>query len=119
MYGLPKNFNSSFLKGKIIEQVSFAQYQVNLFFCGNVWIGIEGAYKLFHEDRLLENVNNFPLSNSKLLLLIGKLVKDVSFESKSGNILIEFDDGYKLLIFGDVGPYEAYTLFNGVNEIIV
>jgi hypothetical protein len=119
MYGLPESFDPSFLKGKEIGSVCFAAYQVNLHLEGNIWIQIEGRYRLLRGDDTLEVVEAFPLIQSSLPQLIGKRTIDVSFSSKSGNIEISLENAMRLQIDGDTGPYESYRLFDGRNETIV
>jgi len=54
MYGLPETYDPSFLKGKDIERVCFATHQVNLYLEGNVWIQIEGKFRVYSGVELLE-----------------------------------------------------------------
>lgn len=119
MHGLPTTFDPHFIKGKEVESILFAAYQVNLYFSNNVRIQIEGSYKLYCGNEELESVKTFPVLNSSLLRLIGKKTLDVLFTPSSGNIEIKFEDTMRLLIDGEVGPYESYRLFDGRNEIIV
>jgi hypothetical protein len=119
MYGLPKTFDPSFLKGKEIGSITFAAYQVNVYLDGNVWVQIEGRYKLLRDGKMLETVNAFPISQSSLLQLIGEKIVDVSFTAQSGDIELALENGHKLLIEGDTGPYESYRLFDGQKELIV
>ena len=119
MHGLPETFDSSFFRGKEIENITFAAYQVNLHLDGNVWVQIEGRYKLLRDGEIIETVNAFPIMQSSLLQLIGKKVTDVSFTARSGDIELALENGHKLLIEGDTGPYESYRLFDGQKEMIV
>jgi hypothetical protein len=119
MHGLPETFDPSFLKGKEIQSIAFAAYQVNVHLDGNVWVQIEGRYKLLLGGEIIETVSAFPISQSSLLQLIGKKITDVSFIARNGDIELVLDNGYKLLIEGDTGPYESYRLFDGQGEIIV
>jgi len=120
MYGLPKTFNPSFLLGKTVEQVCFAQYHVLLCFGSKIWIQVEGKYILYCGSEIMESVAfEAPVSESGLLHLIEKTVIDVSFEIESGDITLVFTDNFKLLINGDTGPYESYRLCDGENEILV
>lgn len=119
MYGLPTTFDPSFLKGKKVETISFAGYQVNLYLEGMVWIQIEGHYTLTLGSEVIESVCAFPLSQSLLLQLIGREVHAVTFSSKSGDLEVMFEGVYSLFIKGDIGPYESYRLFDGQRELIV
>ena len=119
MYNLPTTFDPSFLQEKQIESICFFPYQVNLYLSGGVWVQIEGHYKLLCGSKVLESVSSFPLSQSALLQLIGKKVIGVSFTAQSGDIELTAENGFKLFIDGNVGPYEAYRLFDGQKEIVV
>ena len=119
MNGLPESFDPSFLHGKEIESIGFAAYQVNVHLDGNVWVQIEGRYRLFRDGEVIEAVSAFPISQSSLLQLIGKKITDVSFTAQSGDIELSLENEHKLLIEGDTGPYESYRLFDGLNELIV
>lgn len=119
MHGLPETFDPSFLKGKEIESITFAAYQVNVYLNGNVWVQIEGRYKLLRDGKVIEAVSAFPISQSLLLRVIGKKVTSVSFTAQNGDIELELENGNRLLIEGDTGPYESYRLFDGKRELIV
>lgn len=119
MHGLPETFDPSFLKGKEIESVTFAAYQVNVYLEGKVWVQIEGRYKLLCDGKVLEAIAAFPIAQSALVQVIGKKIVEVSFTRQSGDIEIILEGGYKLLIDGETGPYESYRLFDGQKELIV
>jgi hypothetical protein len=119
MYCLPENFDPAFLQGREVESVCFTAYQVNIYFDGKIWVQIEGCYKLFHGETLLESASEFPLSESALIQLIGAKIIGVTFTAKSGDIEFTLESGHRLLIDGGVGPYESYKLFDGQKEVIV
>jgi hypothetical protein len=118
MYGLPKDFDASFLIGREVESICFAQYQVNFRFSDGVWIQIEGAFKHFQQDDLIEVAEGFPIQQSSLMRMLGQKVVAVNF-SVNGDINLTFSNGNKLFIAGECGPYEAYIICNGKKEIIV
>jgi hypothetical protein len=119
MHGLPETFDPSFLMGKSVESITFTAYQVNVYFDGNVWMQIEGGYKLIHDSNIIEVVNAFPVLQSSLLQLIGKKIANVSFTARSGDIEMVLDNGLRLYLEGESGPYESYRLFDGQRELIV
>ena len=119
MYGLPETFDPSFLKGKEIESICFAAYQVNVYLAGKIWLQIQGRYELLRDGEVLEAVSAFPVSQSLLPLLIGKKIVDVSFTAQNGDIELRFDNEHQLFVEGDTGPYESYRLFDGQRELIV
>lgn len=119
MHGLPTTFDPSFFRGKSVETITFAAYQVNVYLDGNVWVQIEGHYSLLRGGKVIESVSAFPVLESALLQLIGKKVVDVSFTAKSGDIEFELENGLKLRLEGECGPYESYRLFDGQKELVV
>lgn len=118
MYGLPENYDTSFLKGKEVESVCFARYQVNVNFEGGVWIQIESGYRIVSQCEDLEVVMSFPAVHSVFPTLLGVRVVDVA-TSAAGDMEIRFDGGLALRLTGDSGPYESYRIFDGVREVIV
>ena len=119
MHGLPTTFDPTFLRGKSVESITFAAYQVNVYLDGNVWVQIEGRYSLLHGGKVIESVNTFPILQSTLLQLIGRKVVDVSFTAKIGDIEFELENGLRLRLEGECGPYESYRLFDGQKELVV
>jgi hypothetical protein len=51
--------------------------------------------------------------------LVGKRVQKVTFEPASGDLTIDWEGDYRLVVVGDYGPYEAYKIFDGSSETIV
>jgi hypothetical protein len=119
MHGLPRTFDSSFLKGRAFESVSFLPYQVNLYLTDGVWLQIEGRYKLLQDNIKVEAVSGFPVSQSALPQVIGKKVVSVDFNAPSGDLNIALEGGLSLFVEGDTGPYESYRLFDGSKEVVV
>ena len=70
-------------------------------------------------EEMLENVSEFPISESKLMRLVGTEVSDVRFDCPSGNLMLKLSRGHELHIDGDVGDYEAYQVFDGQGVWIV
>lgn len=119
MHGLPESFDPSFLMEKEVETLTFTTYQTNIQFDGGVWLQIEGGYTLSLNVEVIETVREFPIAQSSLMQLIGKKITNVSFVRRNGDIELTLEDGYKLFLEGDIGPYESYRFFDGQKEIIV
>lgn len=119
MHGLPSTFNTSFLLDKELESVCFSAFHVSFLFPGGVCIQVEGQCALLQAGVALEKISSFPIYQSLLPKLVGRKVQSVSFESVSGDLTIDWEDDYHLLLVGDNGPYEAYSIFDGSNETIV
>lgn len=118
MYGLPKDYDVSFLIERELESICFAQYQINLHFTGSVWIQIEGKFKHFYGGKLIEEVEEFPISQSALLQTIGQKIIAVNF-TMDGNFELVLNKNNRLFIIGDNGAYESYRIFDGQKETII
>lgn len=113
MYGLPKNFDGSFLVGHTLEMVCFAQYQVNLHFDSKINIRIESSfsYKVEHPVKM-------PVQNSNLMELLGMTVTEVH-GSEDGTLNLLFENGQLLKIYDTSKQFESYIITFEGKEIIV
>jgi hypothetical protein len=118
MYGLPKDYDVSFLIERELESICFAQYQINLNFTGTVWIQIEGKFKHFDGDKLIEQVEEFPISQSALLQTLGQKITAVNFTT-DGDLELVLSKKNRIFIMGDNGAYESYRIFDGQKETII
>lgn len=108
----------SFLIERETESICFAQYQINLHFAGGVWIQIEGKFKHFNGDKLIEEVENFPISQSALLQTLGQKITAVNFKA-DGDLELILNKKNRIFIIGDNGAYESYRIFDGQKETII
>ena len=119
MYALPDDFDGSMLLSKELESVGFNQYQVCLFLEGGTLVQIEGEYQ-FHSGEITERrCLDDGVGPSHLPLLVGETISDLLIDRSNGDLVLSFKNGASLVIFGDVGPYEAYKIVSGGREIIV
>jgi hypothetical protein len=113
MYGLPKDFDGSFLVGRTLEMVCFNQTQVYLHFDEHVSIAIESAFSCGTEE-----VVDVPVKESHLMELLGSSVS-VARGDENGTLGLLFDGGQVLKIYDTTKQYESYTITYGGKEIIV
>ena len=113
MYGLPKDFNGSFLVERTLEMVCFNQNQVYLHFDTNITIAIEGAFS-YKTDQVI----NVPVQNSNLMELLGSSVL-VAQGDENGTLSLNFDNGQTLKVYDMTKQYESYTISYGDKVIIV
>jgi hypothetical protein len=118
MYKLPKDFDVSFLIGRELESVCFAQYQVNLNFTDGVRVQIEGRFKLFGDADLLEQVDEFPISHSALPRIIGQKVTAANVTADSDLELV-LNGENRLFVIENNGPYESFRIYDGQKETII
>ncbi len=113
MYGLPKNFDGSFLVGRTLEGVWFRQFLVNLDFGDTIHISIEGAFG-YGDDAIA----NAPVRESNLMRSIGSSVEAATGEA-DGTLILHFSDGKTLRIFDSSPQYESYSITFGDKTIRV
>lgn len=119
MYGLPENFDGSFLLGRTLEMICFNANQIYLHFDGQVTITIEGT---FSHQRAQSGSNtqvlSIPVSESDLRQLLEHKVSAISAD-KDGTLSLVFDDGQTLTCYDQLPNYESYQISQGDNVIIV
>ena|SRR6266851_6360151 len=118
MYGLPVDFNSEFLVGRVLEQVCFNENQISLRFDADVGITIEGAYA-YQDTPLAEDAPTMhaPASSSRLMQLLGHSVSRAE-GTPEGTLSLFFENGHALRCF-DTPGYESYQIRLGDRVIIV
>lgn len=119
MYPLPEDFDASYLSGRCVEGVCFAEFQINLHFSGAVILQIEGRHEFEHAAGASEIHDRFPIEQSHLPSIIGDVVTALEFDRPSGDMKISFARGAKLCLWGDCGPYESYRLTSKDGNIVV
>ncbi|MHC4525129.1 MAG: DUF6188 family protein [Planctomycetota bacterium] len=113
MYGLPKDFDGTFLVGRTLEMVCFAQYQVFLHFDPEITITIESSFS-YQSDQMI----SVPVKKSDLMNLLGISVKEVQGD-KNGTLSLTFTNGEILKIYDNSEQYESYRIAYKGTEIIV
>ena len=113
MYGLPKDFDGSFLVGRTLEMVCFSQNQVYLHFDEDIIITIESAFSCNTEQ-----VVDVPVQDSNLMRLVGSAVSVVQGDT-NGTLSLLFDNGQTVKVYDTTKQYESYTISYGGKTIIV
>src|ERR1043166_628263 len=117
MYDLPKGFSFEFLRERELELLCFSPYAVTLHFSGNVRMQIEGLFTHRAAQRTAEP-SHFPLSESKLMRLLTQRVTAVKAKP-NGTLDFSFSNGDALIIEGNTGPYESYSVSRPEAEPLV
>jgi hypothetical protein len=115
MYGLPRDFDASFLVGREVEVVCFAQYNVYLHFDGKISITIESAFS-YKTDQVVDV--QVPLKESNLTELPGASVVAARGD-EDGTLTLVFNNGQTLKVYEDDKHYECYHIAHGEKEIHV
>ena len=113
MYGLPLNFDGSFLLGRTLEAVCFSEYQIILYFDEELLITIESSFSL-HNDEVV----SVPVQNSNLMKLVGISVSEILSE-KNGTLHLTFCSGDRLKLYDTSTQYESYRITYKGKDIIV
>ncbi len=113
MYGLPKDFDASFLIGRTLEQVCFSQNQVSLHFDDNITLTIESAFAY-----KTQQVVNVPVHESNLMELLGASAS-MAHGAENGTLSLTFDNGQSLKVYDTTKLYESYTITYRGKVIIV
>jgi hypothetical protein len=118
MYGLPKDFDASFLVGLTLEMVCFNINQVYLHFSDHVMITIEGD--LVHQISPSDDTSNIspPIHESNLMQLLEHSVSN-AFGDDEGTLTMVFDNGQTLKCLDTSPNYESYQIKHGEHIIIV
>jgi hypothetical protein len=104
MFGLPVDFDPSFLCGRTLDTVCFTAYQVNLHFSDDCLISVEGDLSLDEGERL-----RLPDVVSALYLLIGLEIDSVH-STKAGPLSLSFRGKGTLQIHDSSGQFESYAV---------
>ncbi|MHB8755297.1 MAG: DUF6188 family protein [Candidatus Acidiferrales bacterium] len=118
MYGLPANFDSSFLVGRNLEMICFSSSQVYLHFDDQVTITIEGefSYQLQRSEPDVQAIH-MPIMESKLMHLLEHSISEAAGDG-NGTLTLVFDNGHVLKCF-EASGYESYQIKHGAARLIV
>ncbi|SRR5260221_8590222 len=108
MYDLPKGFSFEFLRDRELELLRYGPYTVTLHFTGGIQLQIEGSFT-HNANGQRAKPAHFPLSESRLMLLLMQRVTEVEAK-RNGTLTLRFGNGDTLMIDGNVGPYESYNV---------
>ena len=121
MYGLPEDFDGSFLVGRSVRTVAFSPCMTELIFDGDVSIGLLASYEChFAGDEKHVELRrvDVPVASSRLMQLLGHTVMSVDVE-RQGTLTLHFDGGHIFRCLDDACGYESYSIGYGKERIIV
>jgi len=119
MYGLPVDFTGAFFVGRTLESITFSENAVILAFDGRVSVSVESSLRhQFAADNGQGTVQSLPLSESKLMQLLGRSVTKAEGD-RDGTLTLLFDNEHVLYVFDDQAQYESYLINDGEHEIVV
>ena len=116
MYTIPRNFDISILKDKVLNQIAFGVNFITLFF-NEGFIQITGSFSFNYNGRQDNYDEVYPVKNDfGLLQILEKKIINVKLNDKRDKLEINFEDGAILCLVGNE-MYESFTI-NFNKEII-
>lgn len=113
MFGLPADFDGSFLVGLTLEMVCFNENQMYLHFSANTMITVESGYSYNSEE-----IREIPVRESNLMRLLGSSVSR-AYGDASGTLSLVFDREQVLRIYDISKQYESYSISHAGKVTIV
>lgn len=118
MYGLPVDFDGSFLVGRNLEMICFSSNQIYLHFDNQVTVTIEGEFS-YQPQRCEADAqpSHIPIMESKLMQLLEHSISEAAGD-EDGTLTLVFDNGHVLKCF-DASDYESYQINYGTGRLII
>ncbi|HLD36493.1 MAG TPA: DUF6188 family protein [Planctomycetota bacterium] len=118
MYGLPDQFDTSFLIGLELESVVFHPFTMHLHFTNNITISITGAFS-YTKNKLdkVETVKIPLTTKTDVMILVGKKIKEATGE-RNGTLTLTFDNEHIFVCYDYYPNYESYIIYRGKDETI-
>lgn len=116
MFGLPDDFDSSFLLGRTLHQVCFGLHQVILRFDAEVDLSIECDYRVTIDGHAVPYSSS--LAGSAALLTFLHLEVISTRSSADGTLAVAFEGG-TLELYDSSPQYESYQIRNGDDLYVV
>lgn len=119
MYKIPENFDFSTFENKSINQISFGQNVVTIYFSPEIYIQWTGPFKISKENRETAYEEVFPVKNDfGLLKFLEKKVETAGTDKNRNNLLLVFEDKSVIEIISDFA-FEAFSLYINGERILV
>jgi len=118
MYGLPKNVDLAFLKGKELLQVCLGENEVIMNFFEATSITIQTTIYHYEEDRLVGVFGNAPASAATVVRFLGHTIADFQ-TSEDGTLRLKFSNGESLEIRDEDKHYECYLIGHQGKMVVV
>ena len=116
--GLPDGETFDFLGGRVLEQVCFGQFQVQLRFDERVTIAVEGAMGVSADGAAETTAEDPRNAGMALIALLGRTISQVRLPDAK-NLVIEFDDGATVRVIDSEERYESFQVHVGDCVIVV
>ena len=114
----PKTVLQQLTQG-VMETITFGMYVIHIGFDNGNRLSFSALFRFGPTEQFTElSINEFPLSESKLIRILGCSVTDVMCE-EDGTLNLVFSNGDAISIYANNPMYEAYTLLIAGREYVV
>ena len=120
IYGLKKNVDLSFLKGRELAQVAIGVYQIQFGFDEDVRISVEGGFCYFdgRSDSIWKPEPGFEQIAARTVALLGATIQTFKGQ-ENGTLTLMFSNGHRLTIPDSSKEYEPYDITLPGRTIVV
>jgi hypothetical protein len=122
VYGLPADFDASFLVGRMLSQIWFQEYSMQFLFgealTEGPTISLQSTFLFLSASDGEVERGEVPVSDSRVMQLIGKHVRQAA-GSIEGTLRLEFESGAAIEFLDDNEHYESYQIRAADRFIIV
>jgi hypothetical protein len=118
MYGLPTDFDPSFLKGIDLFQVCVGEHQVQMHFDKEVLLSIESSFRIQLADGEAQLYEDCRSSAGALAALVSDKTADAAAQP-NGTLRLTFASGRWIEIYDDSQQYESYQIHRGQTLYVV
>jgi len=114
MYGVPKDLDLSRFHGASLLQIAIGEFEIQFHFERDAVIGIEGRWELLDASGALldQAIENTKRDCYRVHVLLGHEAVASEVEAPT-SFTLTFDDGKRLKVYDDPGPYESFSIQPG------
>lgn len=118
MHGLPATFDATVFVGSTLDSVTFAVNVIHLAFDSGLSISVNARVCYRAEVAQVTLVDELPVRESRLMLLIGKAVSGAACDT-NGFLTLELEDGGLIQVTDELSNFESYSITTPDGEIFV
>jgi hypothetical protein len=118
MYGFPRDFDAEVLVGRELSSVTFAENLISLQWDEIVSVTILGSISYRVGLGTEEHTDSPPVSESRLVALVGRSVVASRIESPRRLVLL-LEHAGSITLLDDSDAYESYIIQIGDRQIVV
>ena len=120
MYGLKKEIDLSFLRGRELIQVAIGSLQVQFHFDEDIAVSVEAEFRYFdgEQEWIWKQEPSSAQVAARTVAILGASI--TNFESsENGTLVLTFSNGHRLTVVDSFKEYESYDITGPGHTIIV